>query len=248
MKKMIVICIFLGLTVLLSGCLVIPFDGGGINANAVQGTGERVSRDFTVADFTGIDITGAYVVVYRQSNTNAVTVDMQENLFDYLEVYVRNGVLRINSERPFRTNRNNTPRIYIDAPYLENITFNAAINTENWDAIYTRRLNVSVSGAANAVIPMNVEELDVRIAGAADFELIGVATSATLSISGAGDIDAVNLQTQNTTITIAGAGNADIAVSDTLDVTIAGTGRVRYVGNPQVNRSIAGVGSVQRME
>jgi len=248
MKKIAMMCVLLGLAVLLSGCLVIPFDGGGINANAVQGTGDRVSRDFNVANFTGIDITGAYVVVYRQSNTNAVTIDMQENLFDYLEVSVRNGVLHIDSERPFRTNRNNTPRIYIDAPYLETVTLAAAIDTENWDMITTQQLFVSISGAANVAIPMNVSELNVIISGAADFDLSGTATFANISVSGASDIDAVNLQTQDMTITIAGAGNVDVAVSDTLDVTIAGTGRVRYVGNPQVTQSIAGVGSVRRME
>jgi len=248
MKKIIMICVLLGVAVLFSGCLVIPFDGGGIAANAVQDTGQRVSRDFTVSDFTGIDITGAYVVVYRQANAGAVTIDMQENLFDYLEVSVHNGVLRINSDRPFRTNRNYTPRIYVSAPYLDTVILNAAIDTEDWDEIATDRLNVNVSGAANVIIPMDVEELDIRISGAADFELSGAATSVNISVSGAGDVDAVNLQTRTATINIAGAGNTDIAVSDSLNVTIAGTGRVRYVGSPQVTRSIAGVGSVQRME
>ena len=246
MKNIVIVCIFAGLVVLLSGCMVVSF-GGGITANAVQGIGERVSRSFEVAHFTGIDITGAYVVVYRQG-TNAVTVDMQENLFDYLEVYVQNGILRINSERPFNTGRNYTPRVYVSAPYLDTVIFNAAINTEDWDIINAERLTMHVSGAANAVIPMNVTELDITISGAADFELSGTAASANLSVSGAGDIDAVHLQTRNTVITIAGAGNIDTAVSDSLDVTIAGTGRVRYVGSPQVTRSIAGVGSVQRME
>ena len=246
MKNFVMICIFAGLVVLLSGCMMVTFETSG--ANAVQGTGERVSRDFPVANFTGINITGAYVVVYRQSNTNAVTIDMQENLFGYLNVYVDNGVLRINSDRPFRTNRNNTPRIYIDAPYLETVTLTAAINTEDWDMITTQQLLVSISGAANATIPMNVSELNVIISGAANFELSGTATHANISVSGASDIDALNLQTQHTILTVAGASNADIAVSDSLDVTIAGTGRVRYVGNPQVTQSIAGVGSVRRIE
>ena len=246
MRKITLICIWAGLTVLLSGCLLVSFDG--IGANAVQGTGNMVTKDFDTWDFTGIDIGGNYVIVYRQSQTVSISVSMQENLFDYLNVGVRNGILHVDSDRSFRTDQNYRPRIYISAPYLETVIISGAASIENWDTIAVETLHINVSGAGDGLIPMHVDTLEISIAGAADFTLTGTASTANLSIAGAGDIDALGLQAVNATVVIAGAGSADVAVSDTLDVTITGAGTVRYVGSPQVNRTIAGIGSVQRVE
>ena len=248
MKKLAMIGIFAGLVALLSGCMVVSFDGtGGINA--VQGTGDMTTREFDILmDFTGIEISGNYVVVFRQSPTLAVSVRMQENLFDYLNVGVRNGVLRIDSNRSFRTGPGYRPRIYVSAPSLDTVILSGASSIENWDVVAAEALHITVSGAADGIIPMAVDTLEVAVAGAADFTLTGTAGTANISIAGAGDIDALGLQAANATVVVTGAGSAYVAASDTLDVTITGAGTVRYVGNPQVSRTVAGIGSVQRMD
>jgi len=246
MKKLIMICMLTGIMVIFSGCLMVSLDN--FPGNAVQGTGPVISRDFTVLDFTGINIDGAYVVVYRHSDTSSVTIQMQENLFDYLNVGVRNDILHIDSNRSFRTARYYTPRIYIYAPYLSLARFGGAASMEDWDEISVDRLSIGVSGAASGKLIVDVNNLSIEAAGAVDFDVYGTASSASISISGAGEIYAANLQTENATVNVTGAGTVDIAVSDTLDITIAGTGTVRYIGNPYVSRSIAGMGSVRQRD
>jgi len=246
MKKFISICLLAGVLAVFTGCLsVSSINTGGINA--VSGTGEMVTRDFAVGNFTGIDIAGGYVVVYTNSQTNAVTVNMQENLFDYLEVTVNSsGILRINSTRSFRTTSGNTPRIYVSAPYLNEIHVSGSLTTENWDTIRTQSLFIHAAGATDATIDMEVDELEIVLAGAGSFDLSGTADTAILSLAGAGTIDGENLQTQTATVTIAGASTATIAVSDVLNATISGVGTIYYIGDPQVNRAVAGIGSVRR--
>lgn len=247
MKKLVIICMLVGLTLLLSGCLVVSFEGGG-SLRTVEGTGEKITREFDTWHFTGIDISGEYVVMYSQSQTVTVTIHMQENLFEYLNVGVENGVLRIHSDRPFSTGPRNTPRIYISAPVLEAVHLGGVMTIEDWDLITTRQLGITISGSANGVIPMDVATVEVNTAGAAELTLTGTAPTANITVAGAGTIDALGLLTADAAVVITGAGRADVAVSDTLDVTITGAGTVRYVGNPQVNRSVMGLGSVQRME
>jgi hypothetical protein len=206
------------------------------------------TTDFTTAHFTGIDIAGEYIIVYSQSQTASVSISMQENLFNYLNVTVENGILRVYSERSFRTDRNHTPRIYVSAPYFNTVTLAGATSAENWDTVTTDVLYIDISGVTDGVIPMQVNALEISAAGVADFTLTGIAHTTNISIAGAGKIDAQALQTADTTVAIAGGGSVDVAVSDTLDVTIAGAGTVRYVGDPQVSRSIAGVGTVRQMD
>jgi len=246
MKKFISVCLLAGMLALFTGCLgVTSINMGGINA--VQGTGDVISRDFAVGNFTGIHIDGGYVVVYTNSQTNAVTVNMQENLFEYIDVSVNSqGILEISSTRSFRTTRGNTPRIYVSAPYLSDIYVGGALTTENWDTIRTQRLFIHAAGAVDATIDMEVDELELVLAGAGEFELSGTADVANFSLAGAGEIHGEDLQTRIATVSIAGASSATVAVSDVLNATISGVGTIYYIGDPQVNRTVAGIGTIRQ--
>jgi len=243
MKKITLACVLLLTLALSTGCMVTSF--GGFGANTVQGTGPMVSRDFDILNFTGINISGGYTVVYRHAQAVSVTVSMQENLFDYLNVGVRNGVLFVDSDRSFRTSSSNTPRLYVYAPMIDSVTVSGAITTNDWDTINAPSFYINVGGAATATIDMNVEELDITVAGAATLYLSGNATVANLSIAGAGTLNGENLQTRDATISLAGTGNAELAVSDNLNVSISGVGNVWYIGSPNVTQTIAGMGRVR---
>ena len=247
MRKFISICFLAGMLIFFTGCLMTSsIDGVGVGS-AVHGTGDMVSRDFAVGNFTGIDIAGGYVMVYTSSHANAVTINMQENLFDYLEVSVNSsGVLRISSTRSFRTTSSNIPRIYVSAPYLSEIHIGGALTTENWDTIRTESLFIHAAGAADASIDVEVEELELVLAGAGSFDLSGAADTVNFSLAGAGTINGEDLQTRVATVSIAGASNATVAVSDVLNATISGVGTIYYIGDPQINRTVAGIGSVRR--
>jgi len=245
MKKLALACVLLLTLVLSTGCVITTFGGGGFGANAVQGSGPMVSRDFNIPDFTGLNISGGYTVVYRHANTASVIVSMQENLFDYLNVDVRNGVLHIDSDRNFRTSSGNTPRLYVYAPMIDSVTVAGAITASDWDTINAPSFYMNVGGAVTATIDMNVEELDITVAGAATLYLSGTATEATVSIAGASNLNGEGLQTRNAVISVAGTGNAELAVSDNLNVSISGVGNVWYIGSPNVTQTVAGMGRVR---
>jgi len=217
-----------------------------MGGNAVHGTGDMVTREFAVGSFTGVDIAGGYVIVYRQAPESSVTVHMQENLFNYLNTHTINGELRIYSSRNFRTTSENTPRIYVYTPYLNHINVAGSATFEDWDTVHTSGIEISIGGAATGAIHLEVDNIDISLAGAASLDLTGTADTARITVAGAGEVDASALQTRAAWVDIAGTGNIEIAVSDNLDATISGAGTVWYVGNPQVNRSVAGIGRVQQ--
>ena len=244
MKKILALIVLTVLLVSLNGCMIVALDGMG--GNAVHGTGDKITRDFAVDSFTGVDIAGGYVIVYRQAQESSVTVHMQENLFNYLNTHVVNGELRIFSDRNFRTTSENTPRIYVYSPYLNHINVSGSATFENWDTVRASSLDVSIGGAAAGAMHLEVDSVTISLAGAASLDLTGTADTARITVAGAGEVDAGGLQTRTAWVDIAGTGNIEIAVSDNLDATISGAGTVWYVGNPQVNRSVAGIGRVQQ--
>ena len=92
---------------------------------------------------------------------------------------------------------------------------------------------------------LEVNTLIVTLSGAGKMNMAGTVTDQTITISGAGDYQAGDLKSQNTTMTINGAGKGTLNVSSILNATINGTGEISYLGNPQVNRQINGAGTGQ---
>jgi len=234
-KNFIGIFILIGVIFLLSGCI-----------QGVRGSGQMVSRDFDVEDFNALDIDGSYEVTWRQGDNVSVTVEMQENLFDFLRVTVRQDTLHVDSTRNFRTSSGNRPRIYIYTPYLEMVSFSGAVSADNWDTIYGESFSLDGSGAASINMSLEVEMLEIDLSGAGDFTLSGSAYVTDISVSGAAEISADDLQTNEATIDLSGAGSVDIAVSDELSVDISGAGRVRYTGSPTIDQNISGAGRLEQ--
>jgi len=234
-KSLIGILVLIGVVILLSGCI-----GG------VRGSGSMVSRDFEVDDFSALDIGGSYHVTWRQGDSVSVTVEMQENLFDYLRVSVRGDTLNIDSTRSFNTSSSNRPRVYIYTPYIEMVNFSGAVSADSWDTIYGESFSLNGSGAVEVNMTLEVETLDIDLSGAGDITLAGSADTVDINASGAADITADNLQTSEVSIDLSGAGSVDIAVSDYLSVDLSGAGRVRYTGDPTIEQSISGAGQLEQ--
>ena len=234
--------LLIAIIALLSACTVTTVPGG----RHVTGEGAMVSQTFETEAFSAIDIRGNYVVTYRQSSESFLRVEMQQNLIDYLQVEVRGHFLHVHSDVNFNTATGYTPRLYIYTSNLDRANFSGAIDARNWDTIYGNNFDINVSGGGNIAIEMEVEQFELSMSGGANVELSGSATRADISGSGGINLTADSLQTRDTTISVSGAANAVIAVSDSLDASISGAGVIQYVGDPDVTSSVSGIGSVRR--
>jgi hypothetical protein len=67
-------------------------------------------------------------------------------------------------------------------------------------------------------------------------------------MTGASQLEAGGLQTRAAEISTTGAGDAEVAVAETLKVAITGAGKVTYTGNPKIEKHIIGAGSVHRKD
>jgi len=193
--------------------------------NSITGEGDMEMHTIDATDFTGINLGGAFDVVFRQAPEFSVELEIQSNLFAHVETEVRNNVLRIDSNRNFNTVRGNTPRLTITAPDLDSL---------------------NVRGAANADFILDADNLSIEVTGAANITLEGTANRLNITSSGAANIDAFDLIAQNANITLNGAGNIDVYAAETLDARLNGVGRIRYDGDATVNRTVAGLGRISR--
>ncbi len=93
---------------------------------------------------------------------------------------------------------------------------------------------------------VDAPSVKVSGSGSGNIKLSGRTKDFNCKISGSGDANCENLQSENTTISIAGSGNAKVFASVKLVARTSGSGDIYYSGNPPSPEiHTAGSGTVQ---
>ncbi len=244
MKRILSATLALVLLVSLTGCIGIHWRGGGWGGwgsnDRVRGDGDRVTKDFELDDFEKISIGLLDTRLYlTQGPVYSVSVEMDENLFNYIGVDVRGSTLEIDTGRYWLLAPSHVPT-------LTELDIAGAGEFVSEGVITGDELDIDLSGASSGMLNLDYDEISLEVSGAGSAEVAGRADEFKADIAGAADIKARDLITQNANVSIAGAGSISVHCTGDLDVSIAGIGNCEYFGNPKtVNRSVAGLGSVE---
>jgi hypothetical protein len=207
---------------LLTVCLALAF---GCRWVGIRGNGQMKTEERTINAFTEIDAGGAFAIEW-QSGSPALHITTDENLLSYVESDVSGNALRL------RTHDQIWPthgiKVVIASPTLAGARIRGAVKLTA-KQLSGPKFALEASGASHVSLDGNIDELLADMTGASNLEAGG-------------------LQTKIAEISTTGAGDAEIAVTDTLKVAITGAGKVTYSGNPTIEKHITGAGSVHRKD
>lgn len=224
------------------GCFL-DFDDDDDFFGCVNGDGAIVSEEISLRDFDGIELKISADVYIRQGAEQKVIIEGQRNIIDEIERDVDNGIWRIDTDRCVRYD-NDDLRIYITIPDITLLRISGSGDIISENTLVTDDIELTISGSGTIDAALDSDDINAKISGSGDMILEGRADVLTFTISGSGDLHAFNLQLRAANITISGSGDADVRVSDELDVRISGSGDVSYKGNPQIDANISGSGRV----
>lgn len=193
------------------------------NNNGIEGSGDLETREIDLKDFDEISVGGAFEVEVHFAKSQEVSVTIDDNLWDNLELEVRNGRLIIDWDK--NCNPDDDCRLELTVSALKAMTIHGAadVKIEDFDG---DSFDFDLSGAAELEMNGKVEELDIQV-------------------SGAGEIDTRDLQAQHVKVRISGAGEANISASESLDAQVSGVGNINYWGDPEKKRtSVSGLGDI----
>ena len=198
----------------------------GCDIGGIRGNGRVVSEQRKVDPFINIETGGAFRVEWNSGAPSAsITVD--ENLMQYVEMEFRDNVLHVRTTRSVRPTH--SIRLTLTSNALEGASFSGASRL-NAHQLSGPKFYLETTGASNVTLDGAVDEL-------------------VANMTGASDLRAESLQTKTAELSVTGAGDARVAVSDTLKVSITGAGKVEYIGNPpHIEREITGAGSIRKRE
>jgi predicted small secreted protein len=230
--KQILIAILALITVLFTSC-----------GTTIKGDGNVIKKEYEVDQFENIKISGGYEVILRQDSKSEIVISTDENLIEYIDVYVEDNKLIIESENWLDANE---LKVYITSKSFKNIDLNGAVELKSKSKIKEKYISIDGSGAVDIDIEIDSKKLNIDISGASEIDLKGNCDKLDVDISGAGELNAYDLITKEASIDISGAGSAKVNVSDELEVDITGAGSVAYKGNPEIDEHITGAGSVKK--
>jgi hypothetical protein len=212
--------------VLLTVSIACTVTRGNDTAETVRGSGNVITEEREVSDFTSIALQGWGKLVIDQTGSESFSITADDNFLPYIETEVRDRELIISI--PSNT-------MFTD---ITDLTYQVTVKSLD---------GLELTGAGDIeILHLDAEDWQVNLSGAGNITVSGEVDTQTIVISGAGGYNAEDLSSQQASIEHSGAGMAVVQVSDTLDVNISGVGSVEYIGDPTVNQTITGLGSIHQ--
>ena len=234
---------FFGLAVVMvvPSCFIDVDDDDGF-FGCVNGSGPVVEQTIDLPDFTGVELSMSGSVFIKQGPVQEVVIEAQQNIIDEIERDVRNGVWEIETDGCVRDV--NTFRVFITMPDISFLKISGSGEMVSENVLQVGDIEMNVSGSGDMDIALEADDIQSKISGSGAIRMEGIADEIDLEISGSGDYRAFNLESRIAFVEIRGSGDAEVFVTDELNVKISGSGDVRYKGNPSLNVEISGSGEV----
>ena len=154
---------------------------------------DYVDCKFNCRDFTGLDVSGIVKVTLAKSDFYKVKVTLPEELAEYLDVHVSEGVLRIGWSKniPSSIQRklgDRTCTAEVTMPELRKLEMSGAtsLSCEDTFELGHRDFSLEMSGASSiSSLKVNAEELEAEISGGCSCSISGNFREADLDLAGA---------------------------------------------------------------
>ena len=241
--------------------------------NVAEGNGNVVTRDFEVTEFDEISLILPATIHFTVSDDYSCRVTLDENLFEYLDIYEKSGCLKLEMVKTLQQ-VNLMPTkfvIEISAPTVEEIILTGSGDFSFVTPFEARKLKITRAGSGEVYFPetSNIRRFSMSIAGSgklickdfhADYTDVSVAGSgefvcehlyadqANLSVAGSGDIVIEAGTVKSADVSVAGSGSIETRCQiESMDYSIAGTGTIEYYGDVKVKGTNVG-GRIKRID
>ncbi|RYY54027.1 MAG: DUF2807 domain-containing protein [Chitinophagaceae bacterium] len=220
-----------------------------MSRNSVRGDGNVVNQTRNISNFSGVEAGGAVDVYLSTDSGYSVRVEADQNLQEYIEVYLDGGTLRIRNANNTSVEPSRPIKVYVSAPNLEKLGASGASNIYGSGKITTsREMDIDLSGASRIRAEIKSPRVTVEMSGACSAELKGETRDLSIEASGSSDLKAFDLLAENVDIDISGAGSVEVYASVKLNAGASGASNIRYKGTASVSTDISGAGSVKKAE
>ncbi|GHT33906.1 DUF2807 domain-containing protein [Bacteroidia bacterium] len=241
----------------------------------IKGDGDLVTQEISISDYSKIKVSnGSVNLTYSQSEeTPGLTVTVDRNIFDKYDFEVIGSELQIVPKEEYKNTgfnptvftvtTNSTGLNKLDVAGSIDFTVNNPLLTDELeldlagstkvnfnDSLILNKFDVDIVGSGNLNAPAVAgNSFNGNISGSGKLILGGQITKASFEIAGSGTVRAFDLWVDDIKCEIAGSGDIEISVNNSITAEVAGSGRIKYHGDPQsITKEVAGSGSIKKVD
>ena len=213
------------------------------DSTTIVGSGTITSETRILPAFHTVVLTGTGNIHIYSGDEQFVDVDADDNVHEYIELSVTNGILTIATKDNFSF-RDVSIDYYLTMTDLEKISVVGLGNVSITSGFEADLVTLELIGAGDFHVKLNVDSLTTNLIGTGDFLIEGTAYKHKALLAGVGNIGNFNLITTKSDLVLTGVGNIYVNVSESLNGTITGIGSILYRGHPAINSTVTGIGSI----
>lgn len=214
----------------------------------VKGNGTIISRNESVKAFKSIEVSGGMLVRLKQDAASSLRIETDENLMEYIEVNVDGNTLEVHAKDGYNLDPSKEITLFISAPEYDKIDLSGATHLNTEGLITEDEIELQASGASEITMQIKCSSFNAGLSGASELKLNGEASKFDVDASGASKIRCMNLQTNETTLDLSGASEAEVAVEKQLNVEASGASNVSYRGNANIKQNSSGASNVRKAD
>ena len=128
-----------------------------------------------------------------------------------------------------------------------NLTFNTSALNQVRNVLAKSLESLNIKGVGSVEVKnIQGKRLSISLNGVGSMTISGNVDVLALNLSGVGSFHGEEFKTKQARVRNSGVGSAVVNVSDRLDATVSGVGSVEYIGSPEVQKSVKGVGTFKK--
>jgi hypothetical protein len=213
----------------------------------VKGNGNMKKINRTTESYDGVKCAGSFDYILVSGTEGNITIEGEENLLEYIITEVKNGKLIVKTKNMVSLRTSFNKSITITIPFEEISSASLAGSGDLWskNIIKADTFETAISGSGDVTLTVQSNSVQASVAGSGDLTLKGNTRDLEASVAGSGDFHGFDLEADNTTVSVAGSGDASVVSRKYLKARVSGSGDIEYKGNPETeDTKVAGSGSI----
>jgi len=235
------------LTVLAILCITMSYAQWWGNGKKIKGNGNMTTITRTTSDYDGVKCAGSFDYILVAGDEGKITIEGEENLLEYIVTEVKNNslVIKTKDKVNLQTSWNKTIKVTIPFRNISSVSLAGSGDLVTNDTIKADNLKVALAGSGDVIVDVETTSVEGAIAGSGDLTLKGKTENLEAKVAGSGDFHGFNLESNNTVVSVAGSGDAEVVSRKSLKARVSGSGDIEYKGNPdKEDTKVSGSGSI----
>lgn len=225
-KRLALTLLLSSITILLTSCSEI---GHLFIPEVVRGSGNVLEKRFDVGDFTKVSIASRFTAEIRHGETFSVVVRADDNLIEDARVNMRGDTLEVSMTRKNRVSYTEQ-HVIVTMPAIESLTASGVSKVELGAFPQSPSLTIDVNSVSQVSGEANAAILNINLITQSRILLAGAGESLVLSADSLGSANLANLRVATANISLSNGSNADVTVSQRIDLEASNNSHLTYGG------------------